>query len=79
MNSKYLRLPQDVSDLLNSENEKGNSHRPESVSWKNLIFSLSVVVNVFLSISVILVLREKPTPTGFGENRKAIRVDGSGN
>lgn len=75
MNSKYLRLPQDVSDPLNSENEKGDSHRPESFSWRNLILSLSVVVNVFLAFSVILVLREKPTPTSFGENRQAIRVE----
>ena len=72
MESKYLRLPQDASDLLDSRNEKdGNGHRPQLFLWRNLIFSLSAIVNVFLSISVVLMLREKPTATGFGENGQA--------
>lgn len=74
MDSKYLRLPQDASDLLYSGNEKeGNGRRPR-FSWGKLILSLSVVVNIFLSVSVVLMLREKPTPTGFGENERSIRV-----
>ena len=75
MNSKYSRLPQDASDSLNSENEKkGSGHRHQLFPWKHLIVSLSVVLNVVLSASVVLMMREKPTPTGFGEHRSAICV-----
>lgn len=69
MDSKYLRLPQDASDLLYSGNEKErNGHQPRLFSWRNLMLSLSLVVNIFLSVSLVLMLREKPTPTGFGED-----------
>ena len=69
MNSKYLRLPQDASDSLILGNEKeGSSQRHQLFSWKCLIVSFSVVLNVVLSTSVVLMLRENPTPTGFGEN-----------
>ena len=75
MNSKYLRLPQDASDSLISGNEKeGGGHRHQILSWKYLMISFSVVLNCFLSTSVILMLREKPTPIGFGENRSGICV-----
>ena len=75
MNSKYLALPQDASDLLYSGNEKdGYGRRPQSSSWRSLVLSLSVVVNVFLSVTIMLMLREKPTPAGFGESRQAVRV-----
>ncbi len=75
MNSKYLRLPQDASDLLGSGNEKeSNGRRPQSFSWGNIMLSLSVAVNIFLSVFIILMLREKPTPTGFGEHEVEIRV-----
>lgn len=75
MESKYLPLPQDASDLLDSGNEKEeNGHRLHLRSWRNVMLSLSVVVNVMLSVSVVQLLREKPTPTGFGENRQAIHV-----
>ena len=76
MKSHYLRLPQHSSDLLYARNEKeGNGQRPESLSWKNLIVSLSVVINVLLSVLLVLMLRDKPTPIGFGENRQAIFVE----
>lgn len=69
MNSKYLRLPQDASNLLYSGNEKGGtSHRPQSFSRSTLILSLSSAANVFLFVWLLLLLREKPTPTSFGEN-----------
>lgn len=72
MSSKYLRLPQDASDLLPSGNEKkGNSHQPH---WKNLILSLSLVVNIALCLSFVLMMREKHTPDGFGEHQLANRV-----
>lgn len=75
MDSKYLRLPQDASDLLHSANKKeGDGHRLQLSLWKNLMLSVSVLVNVFLSTSVVLMLKEKPTPTGFGENKQTIRV-----
>ena len=75
MNPKYLRLPQDASDLFLLGNEKGgNDHRPRLISWKNLILSLSVVINVFLSVSAVLMLRERPTPIGFGKNRQVTHV-----
>ena len=78
MNSKYLRLPQDASDSLNTGNEKeGNGHRPQVFSRKHLIVSLPVFLNVVLSVLVVLMLREKPTPTGFGEHRRAICVSGN--
>lgn len=71
MDSKYLRLPQDVSDLLDSGNEKErNGRRPQLFLWRNLTVTLSLVVNIFLSVSVVLILREKPTPIGFGEDRQ---------
>lgn len=75
MNSQYFRLPQDASDLLDSGNEKaGNNHRHQSPSWRRLILSLSVVVNVLLFVPVFLMLKEKPTPTEFGKNKTATRV-----
>lgn len=75
MNSKYLRLPQDASDSLSSGNEKvGSGYRHQILSWKHLIISLSVVLNVVLSASVVLMMREKPSPTGFGEHRDSICV-----
>ena len=65
MNSKYLRLPQDASDLFHSGNDKkGNSHR---YHWRSLILTLSLVVNIALCLSFVLMMREKPTPDGFGE------------
>lgn len=75
MDSKYLRVPQDASDLLYSENERdGIGHRPHLFSWKRLILLLSVVINAVLSLSLVMVLREKPTPTNFGEHEQAIHV-----
>lgn len=68
MNSKYLRLPQDASDLPYSGNEKeGNGQRPQLFLWRHLILSLSVVVNVLLFLPVFVMLKEKPTPTGFAK------------
>ena len=68
MDSKYLRLPQDGSDLLHPENEKGaNDRRPNAISRKFLILMLSVLFNVILCLSLVLTLREKPTPNDFGE------------
>ena len=73
MNSKYLRLPQDASDPLYSGNEKeSNGRGSQPPSLRNLILWLSTVVNVLLSVSVLLVLREKPTPNDFGEDRQMI-------
>lgn len=73
MDSKYLRLPQDGSELLYPENEKGaNDSRPRVFLRKNLILSLSVLVNIILCLSLVLMLREKPTPNGFGERKLAI-------
>ena len=70
MNLKYLRLPQDGSDLLYQENEKErNGRQPQWLSRRNLMLSLSVVVNIFLSLSLVSMLREKPTPTGFGKHK----------
>lgn len=75
MNSKYLRVPQDASDLLYSENDRdGIGHRPHLFSWKSLILLLSVVINAVLSFSIVMALREKPTPTNFGEHEQAIHV-----
>lgn len=69
MNSKYLRLPQDASDSPNPGNEKeGSSQRHQLFSWNCLIISFSVVLNVVLSATIVLMLMENPTPTGFGEN-----------
>lgn len=76
MNPKYLPLPQDASDLFYAGNGKeGNGHRPRLLSWKNLILSLSVVTNVLLSVSVLMMPREEPTPTGFGEDIQALREE----
>lgn len=75
MDSKYLRVPQDASDLLYSENERdGIGHRRHLYSWKSLILLLSVVINAALSLSLGMVLREKPTPSNFGEYEQAIHV-----
>ena len=75
MNSKYLRLSQDASDLFYSEDEKnGNGRRFHWFSWKSLVLLLSVVVNVVLSLPLVLTLREKPTPNGFGEHEQATHV-----
>ena len=75
MDSKYLRVPQDASDLLCSENEKDRAGRQSSlVSRKNLILLLSVVANAILALSLVMMLREKPTPTGFGERKQEISV-----
>lgn len=75
MNSKYLRLPQDASDLPYSGNEKeGNGQRPQLFLWRHLILSLSVVVNVLLFLPVFVMLKEKPTPTGFGMERHSTRL-----
>lgn len=75
MNSEYLRLPQDASDLFYSRNEKeGNDHRAQWASRKNLILLLSAVFNAVLCISFILMLKEKPTPIGFGEHILALRM-----
>lgn len=69
MNSKYLRLPQDASDSRDSGNEKEeSSQRHQLFSWKILIVSFSVVLNVLLSASVVLTRRENAIPTGFGKN-----------
>ena len=72
MNSKYLRLSQDSADLLYAGDEKerdGNSR--QWFSWRSLILSVSVFVNIFLSTSALLTIRDKSTPTGYGENREA--------
>ena len=75
MNLKYLRVPQDASDLLHTENEKdGIGDQPHLLSWKNLILLFSVVVNAVLCLSLATTMREKPTPTGFGEHNDAISV-----
>ena len=75
MDSKYLRVPQDASDLLCSEHEKDQTSRQSSVvSRKNLILLLSVVANAILALSLVMMLREKPTPTGFGECKQEISV-----
>lgn len=69
MDSKYLRVPQDASDLLYSENEREEiGHRSHLRSWKSLMLLFSVVINAVLSLSLVMVLREKPTPTNFGEH-----------
>ena len=76
MDSKYLRVPQDASDVLCSENEKDRSGRQFSlVSRTNLILLLSVAANAVLALSLIMMLREKPTPTGFGECKQAVCDD----
>lgn len=78
MTLKYFRLPQDASDPLHLGNEKEeNVHQHQSFSWKSLILSLLAVVNFSLTVSIIVMLREKPTPDGFGETRQAIRVRGA--
>ena len=78
MNSQYFRLPQDASDLLYSGNEKeGDGHRRQSPSWRHMILSLSVVVNVLLIVTLLMMLKEKPTPTEFGKNSLASRVKGA--
>ena len=75
MDSKYLRVPQDASDLLCSANEKNQIGRQSSLaSRKNLILLLSVVANAILALSLVTMLREKPTPTGFGEGKQAVSV-----
>ena len=75
MDSKYLRVPQDVSDLSYLENEKDRiGHRPHWVSRNNLFLMFSMVANAVLSLSLLMLLREKPTPTGFGERKQAISV-----
>ena len=75
MDSKYLRVPQDASDLLCSENEKDRAGRQSSlVSCKNLTLLLSVVANAILALSLVMMLRERPTPTGFGERKQAVSV-----
>ena len=75
MDSKYLRVPQDASDLLCPENEKKRFGRQSSlVSHKNLILLLSVGANAILALSLFVMLRETPTPTGFGEHKQAVSV-----
>ena len=75
MDSKYLRVPQDASDLLCSENERDQTSRQSSlILRKNLILLLSVVANAILALWLVMVLREKPTPTGFGERKQEISV-----
>ena len=74
MDSKYLRVPQDASDLLCSENERDQTSRQSLISRKNLILLLSVVTNAILALSLVMILREKPTPTGFGERKQEISV-----
>ena len=73
MDSKYLRVPQDASDFLCSENEKDRTGRESSlVSRTNLILLLSVAANAILALSLVMMLGEKPTPTGFGERKQAV-------
>ncbi|CAF9913893.1 hypothetical protein IMSHALPRED_001472 [Imshaugia aleurites] len=68
MTLKYFRLPQDASDPLHLGNEKEeNVHQHQSFSWKSLILSLLAVVNFSLTVSIIVMLREKPTPDGFAK------------
>lgn len=75
MDSKYLRIPQDASDALCSENERDRAGRQSSlVSRTNLILLLSVAANAILALSLVMMLREKPTPTGFGERKQAVSV-----
>ena len=75
MNSKYLRLSQESLDLLYAGDEKQRDGIPRQwLSWRSLILSVSVFVNIFLSTSALWTLRDKPTPTGYGENREALRV-----
>ena len=75
MDSRYLRLSQDASYLLYSENERdGTGHQPRLFSWKSLILLLSVVANAVLSLSLVMMLRENSTPTDFGEHEQAICV-----
>ena len=75
MDPKYLRVPQDTSDLLCSDNEKDQTSRQSSVvSRKNLILLLSVVANAILALWLVIMLREQPMPTGFGERKQAISV-----
>ena len=75
MNSKYLRLSQESSDLLYAGDEKERDGIPRQwFSWKSLILSVSVLVNIFLATSALWTTRDKPTPTGYGENREALLV-----
>ena len=75
MNSKYLRLPQEASDSIYTEKEKeGSGHGIRLLSSKNMILSLSVAANVILFLSIVLMLREKPTPSGFGKSGEAIHL-----
>ena len=75
MNSKYLRLSQESSDLLYAGDEKERDGIPRPwFSWRSLILSVSVFVNIFLSTSALWTIRDKPTPTGYGENREALHV-----
>ena len=74
MDSKYLRVPQDASDLLCSEKERDQTSRQSLISRKNLILLLSVVANAILALWLVMILREKPTPTGFGERKQEISV-----
>ena len=76
MDSKYIRLPsQDASELLYDGNEKrGNGHRHRLSSTGNMVLLLSVVLNVVLSLSLVLMLRERSTPSGYGEHERENRL-----
>lgn len=68
MNSKYLRLSQESSDLLYAGDEKERDVIPRQwFPWRSLILSLSVIVNIFLCTSALWTIRDKPTPTGYAK------------